>query len=56
MRCNPSFSSSAPDTSCLLRLQQIAVQRARKMRDRVSISTYEISQAALVKAVNTTET
>ena len=34
---------------------KIAVQRARKMRDRVLISAYVIAEAGLVKAVDATE-
>jgi hypothetical protein len=55
MRCTLSFSSSTTDASSLLLLEEIAVQRARKMRDRVFISAYVISEAALVKAVDATE-
>jgi hypothetical protein len=51
----PSFSSSTTDASPFSRLRKIAVQRVRKMRHRVFVSTYVISEAALVKGVDATE-
>ena len=50
-----SFSSSTTDASDFSCLQKLAVQRVCKLRRRVVIPTYVISDVALVKRVDTTE-
>jgi hypothetical protein len=55
MRGTPSFSSSTTDASDLSGATKIAMQRACEMGHRVFVSAYLIPEAALVKAVDTTE-
>jgi len=50
-----SFSSSARGASTFSRLQEVAVQRGRRIRQPVFVSAYVISKTALVNDVDATE-